>query len=400
MVGRIYLLNFEEWGDHMKRDATKSAMRTNWVRFYITLRSLTLVATMIGAVASSAFAQRFDDVVTDAVLTCGAPPMNPTGRLAAHCGAGVAGPSGGSTTALTNESSPVQERKFEKLMGPWNFYLVGDYEYFHKRITTFEPGYSNNIWRGGGGADYAISNNLVAGGALRYVHDDGDFRGGGHFSTASYGFLLHTNYVPAPGWFLDTNAGYLRRNYTIGRSVFFNIGAGDAFIGTARGKPDGNEVEVGANGGYNFNFQNVTIGPRVGLNYKYNEIDSYGEKGTTGLELIYNSQNEHSLTSVLGAQGTIALSTGIGVIAPQVLAEYVHEFMDPQRVIRFRFVDDLAAVHFRFQNDRPDRNYFNLGAGVVVQLARGITPFLNYRALVGYRDQSSHRVTAGLRMEF
>lgn len=358
-----------------------------------------IAAVLVGLSVSEVFAQRFDDVISG-VFASGCAGLNPTGNLAGRCGAGQSGPSGGLTTALTNESSPVQERKFEKLMGPWNIYLAADYEYFHKQVTTFEPGYKNHIWRGAVGADYAFSNNLVAGGALRYVHDDGNFRGGGNFEINSYGLLLHANYVPAPGWFVDTSAGYLRKNYNIARAVFFDSGAGSAFIGNARGKPDGNESQVAVNGGYNFNIQNVTIGPRIGLNYKYNGVDSFGEKGNTGLELVYNSQHEHSLTSILGAQGTIAISTGIGVIVPQVLAEYVHEFMDPQRVIGFRFAEDLNEVRFRFQNDHPDRNYFNLGAGVVLQLARGIAPFVNYRALVGYRDQSSHRVTAGLRVEF
>jgi hypothetical protein len=61
---------------------------------------------------------------------------------------------------------------------------------------------------------------------------------------------------------------------------------------------------------------------------------------------------------------------------------------------------DPDAGKFRFQNDPPDRNYFNLGAGIVAVLPHGFSPFLNYRALVGYKDQSSHIGTAGVRIEF
>jgi outer membrane autotransporter protein len=98
--------------------------------------------------------------------------------------------------------------------------------------------------------------------------------------------------------------------------------------------------------------------------------------------------------------GSIAISTGFGVLVPQTTLEYIHEFLDPQRKITFRFIDDLNRTPFRFENDRPDRDYFNLGAGIVLVLARGFSPFLNYRALVGYNDQRSHTVTAGLRVEF
>jgi outer membrane autotransporter protein len=350
-------------------------------------QGLLILILLVVALASPAHSQTFDQAVTNACAIVGT------------C-AGAPAASGGSTTALTNESTPVPERKFEKLMGPWNLYVAADYEYFHKQVTTFEPGYNNNIWRGAVGADYSLNNVMLLGGALRYMHDDGDFRGGGNFDTNSYGFLVHANYIPAPQFFLDTSAGYMRKNYDIARLASLLVGGIPTPVGTTKGDPDGNEATVGVNGGYDFNFQNVTMGPRLGLNYKYTNIDGYRERGTTNQELVYDDQNENSLTSSLGVYGSVAISTGFGVLIPQAAAEYVHEFMDNQRRIGFRLANDPAGNHFSFKNDPPDRNYFNLGAGVLLQLARGIAPFINYRALVGYSDQSSHRVTAGVRVEF
>lgn len=341
-----------------------------------------------GICTESARAQTFDQAVTNAC------------NLIGTC-AGAPAASGGSTTALSNDSSPVPpERKFEKLMGAWNLYVAGDYEYFRKQITTFEPGYTNHIGRGAVGADYSLSKELLVGGALRYARDNGDFRGGGKFNTDSYGFLLHGNYVPASKVFLDAHAGYLRKNYSIHRVPSLLIAGIPTPQGTAKGDPNGHEFTTGVNGGYDFNLQNITFGPRLGLAYKNTSIDGYRERGGTQQELVYDAQHEHSLTSLFGVQASMAVSTGFGVIVPQLLAEYVHEFLDDQRRIGFRLANDPAATHFRFQNDRPDRNYFNLGGGVVFQLARGIAPFLNYRALVGYRDQMSHRVSAGVRLEF
>jgi hypothetical protein len=48
----------------------------------------------------------------------------------------------------------------------------------------------------------------------------------------------------------------------------------------------------------------------------------------------------------------------------------------------------------------PIQRSFNLGAGIVLVAPRGFSPFLNYRALVGYNEQKSHTVSAGLRIEF
>ncbi len=363
-------------------------VRRRWPRL---IQPGTLVGLTFLLYASTAWAQTFDQAVTAA---CAAS----AGSLNVCAGAPAA--SGGSTTALTNESSPVQERRVEKQMGPWNIFFAGDYETFHKKVTTFEPGYNNNIWRGAVGADYSVNNVMLLGGAVRYVHDDGDFRGGGSFDTDSYGFLLHANYVPAPKFFLDTSFGYMRKNYSIKRQASLLITGVPTPVGRTKGDTDGNEFTVAVNGGYDFAIQNVTLGPRLGLNYKRTNIDGYRERGSTGQELVYDSQHENSLTSVLGLHGSIAISTGIGVLVPQVLAEYLHEFQDSQRRMKFSLAGDPIVGKFSFENDRPDRNYFNLGGGVVLQLARGIAPFVNYRALVGYRDQSSHRVTAGVRVEF
>lgn len=367
-----------------------SPTQLSWPKSSVRLSAIALAIFLTTPLASHTQAQTFDQAVEAACLVVGA-----------NC-QGTPGSSGGSTTALTNESSPVPERKIEKLIGPWNLYFAGDYERFHKSVTRFEPGYNNNIWYAAVGADYALSNALLLGGAVRYVHDDGDFRGGGNFDTDSYGFLLHANYVPGPGWFLDTHAGYMRKNYTIKRVA--SVDQGTIVSDTLTGKPDGNEYRVGVNGGYDFSFQNITVGPRLGLNYKRTDIDGYRERGRpvtiTGLELDYDRQHENSLTSVIGMHGSIAISTAIGVLVPQAVGEYVHEFQDPQRRIKFRLAGDPSIGKFAFKNDPPDRNYFNLGAGVALQLARGIAPFINYRALVGYHEQSSHRVTAGLRIEF
>jgi len=60
----------------------------------------------------------------------------------------------------------------------------------------------------------------------------------------------------------------------------------------------------------------------------------------------------------------------------------------------------LSVGQLRFNNDPPDRDYFHAGAGLVLVLPGGFSPFLNYRALLGYNDQSGHAVTVGLRFPF
>ena len=129
-------------------------------------------------------------------------------------------------------------------------------------------------------------------------------------------------------------------------------------------------------------------------------MDNFRESGSTGLELAYNNQNVQSLTLTPGIYGSWAISTGWGVVIPQMTVEYVHEFLDDQRSVQFSLVQDPQNRRFLFQTDPPDRDYVNLGLGVAMVLPSGLQPFLNFRQLLAYQDRSSYTVTLGLRIPF
>jgi uncharacterized protein YhjY with autotransporter beta-barrel domain len=341
----------------------------------------------------------------------------------------VQGTSGGSVTAGTREGVSDEERRVlqrlkekrdteTKLRG-LSLFVSGEFEAFDKRITKFEPGYSSDRWGGTVGADYAFTDWMVAGIAFSYAHVDGAFKHSrGSFDTDSYGPLVYAGFVPARNFFIDVVAGYTRKDFEIERDVDFAGSTGNGFVerhGSAIGETTGNEYTAGVNVGYDFIFGSLTVGPRVGVNFKHITIDRFDERGrrgqaclngtcfpvsTTGLELAYDRQEEASLTTVAGIFASFAISTGFGVLIPQATFEYLHEFEDDQRAITFHFVDDLQRHKIRFHNDPPDRDYFHAGAGLVLVLPGGFSPFVNYRSLLGYKDHSSHIVTAGLRFSF
>jgi outer membrane autotransporter protein len=88
-------------------------------------------------------------------------------------------------------------------------------------------------------------------------------------------------------------------------------------------------------------------------------------------------------------------------VIPQIDAEWIHEFQDDQRHHGVRFAQDLRtnAGTFAFQNEQPDRDFFNVNGGVSIALAHGIQTFVQYRTLVGHSDFQSHGVAAGVRVE-
>ena len=70
------------------------------------------------------------------------------------------------------------------------------------------------------------------------------------------------------------------------------------------------------------------------------------------------------LTTVLGGRASYAISTGLGVLLPQVRIEWEHEFKNDSRLLTARFVNDPLLQPIPFTTDNPDRNYANLGVSL------------------------------------
>lgn len=330
-------------------------------------------------------------------------------------GGGAASTAGGTAGGETRAGGEEQRQIFRRLRqrqgaasadpgGAHGLSLFGsvDYQKFDKDTTRFETGFERDTVGGTIGVDYLFRNGLVLGTAVSYAHEFGDYRGiGGGFDHDAYGILAYGSVVPFAGLFIDAVAGYTRRDYSFDRRIGIVIPATALTVaGPTSGETDGNEFRVGVNTGYDFLLGRFTVGPRAGVRYRETTIDGFRESGQTGLELSYDDRNIQSLITTVGVYGSVALSTGFGVIVPQATVEYVHEFLDDQRSVGFSLVQDPTGTRFLFQTDRPDRDYFNLGVGVAMVLPNGLQPFVNFRELIGYNDRSSHTVNLGLRVPF
>jgi outer membrane autotransporter protein len=351
---------------------------------------------------------------------------NTTGNLAANLCRGIPnsspGSGGGGTPTLDSQlgQSQEQRRQADRLAERRNgqggaadqpgtgfgLFVNGDYQFLNKDNTRFETGFEQHTAGTTVGADYSFRGRAVVGAALSYAHEFGDFSGvGGGFDNDAYGITLYGTIVPLKNLFVDGFVGYSRKEYSIDRRLNFVLptnGNPDLFvaIGRIEGKTHSDEFNIGSTIGYDFVINNLTVGPRVGVNYVDRRIAGYEETGTTGLELIYDNQNISSLTTAVGLFASMAISTRWGVLVPQATAEYVHEFLNDQRSVGFQVVDTLSRPRFLFQTDTPDRNFFNLGVGVVLVLPGGMSTFVNVRELVGYSTRRATNVTAGLRLAF
>lgn len=287
-----------------------------------------------------------------------------------------------------------------KLASNINLFLNADYRELDRRQTLFEQGYRSNQKGFTLGLDIMPTDWLLAGLAFNYSHWRGDQLAGGGFETDSYGPTVYASLFPWQGFFADVSFQYLgkqgsnhnQRNYT--RED--NAGFGGAITGT----PGADQYEGNLAAGYDYAVGGLTIGPRASVRYRRADMDSYVEQGNSGLELRFMRDSLTSIQSSVGAQASYAIGTAWGVLVPQLNADWTHEYDNGQRSIFVQFAQDNRPVPttFSFQTDRPDRDFFHLGTGLVAVLPNGWQAFANFETLLGHAYFDNYVGTVGFRL--
>jgi uncharacterized protein YhjY with autotransporter beta-barrel domain len=284
-------------------------------------------------------------------------------------------------------------------------FASGLVEALNRDVTTFQDGYKSMILGITAGADYRFNRQTVGGLAINYANTHGDFKNGGDFNNNTIGATLFGSYLPTDRTFVQVTGGYWRNNYLVSRAAQAFIqgttGPSRSLAGTPSSNSNGDVFRATLLTGYDHPIGRFTIGPRAGLNYTNTHIGDFSETSGGGLGLRFGDQWVNSFQSVLGLQAQAAFSTGFGVVVPQANADYIHEFANSQRHINVAFVEDNRAnpVGFRFQNDIPVRNFFNVGTGLIMVLPNGWQPFVNFRAMVGNTQFNDYAGTFGMRVE-
>jgi outer membrane lipase/esterase len=253
---------------------------------------------------------------------------------------------------------------------------------------------------GGGvtvGADYRFGDNVVAGLAFGWIRRDSDFDNGSDFQSDSYSPSVYASWF-GDDFFVDGIFTYTRTTHDLDRRIRYNV-AGTPVIRTASSDPNANEYAASVGGGYDFTFDELTVGPRLQVNYLHWDLDAFTESGAGGLNLKNRSQDTDSLTSVFGAEASYAYSAEFGVIVPQIRIGWVHEFQnDSRRINGFFAVENAAPMNVFTAN--PDRDYTALGFSLSGTFAHGWSAFFDYETLLDLSDVSLNRFTVGARLEF
>ncbi|MCQ8127151.1 autotransporter outer membrane beta-barrel domain-containing protein [Methylomonas rivi] len=273
--------------------------------------------------------------------------------------------------------------------------------------NPFEDGYNATIPAVTLGGGYSILNNLDVGLAFNYANTNGTYHSGGGFDSNAYTPLLYVNYLPFDNAFVNLALSYTRRNQTIDR---FAVAGTDGFTGNTTvisrltsGNFNANQYSLNFLSGYDFAINNITFGPRVGVDVRQWEIDSYRESSNTGLELRYNAQHQTSLQTNLGLFASSAHSFSFGVLVPQINVAWVHEHANDSRTINAHFIqatDSTTGPGFVFQTENPARDWALIDIGASLLMEKGIQAFANFTTVQGNSNFESYGGNVGVRMEW
>jgi len=322
-----------------------------------------------------------------------------------------------STTTTTTTTSPSP---FAGL----GLFANGIFSFGDRDPTSNEDGFDFHTYGVIAGVDYRFSPNWVGGMAFTYLSSNSNLdnpsslvgpfstsANAGSADTRSYGFSLYGTYYVLEQLYVDGIVSFGWNNYSLDRVIGYNLGVNPNGKSTApvnqiaHADPDGHQFSFSVGAGYEFRQGAWTFGPLARLQYLKLNIDGYRETINNpnpgfGWALAVDSQDVESLTTALGGRASYAISTGVGVLLPQVRIEWEHEFKNDSRLLTAQFVNDPLLQPIPFTTDSPDRNYANLGVSLSATFRHGIAAFIDYQTVLGLANVSWNVFTLGVRGEF
>jgi len=271
------------------------------------------------------------------------------------------------------------------------------------REDAFDFGNSNLTF----GTDYRLTDKAVFGAAIGYTEYEADFNSSksvvdGNIKSSGVTGSIYGLYNMEP-FSLDGIFSLGGNSFDIVRHI--------KYPSNNPGVPPTNEVAYGSTDSFQYAFsfggsyeghrKALTYSGLAHLNYLHADISGYTETNANAFNLQLQDQGVTSVTTSIGGQVSYALSERFGVLVPEGMLQWYHEFSDGSRNVQARYVaDPLASNFLSAPTDSPTRDYFSLGIGVSAVFQRGLMAFLHYETLLGMNSITDNLFTGGVRLEF
>jgi outer membrane lipase/esterase len=260
------------------------------------------------------------------------------------------------------------------------------------------------------GADYRLTDSLVLGAAVGYSRFNAEFDDsidspdGQELDSDAVQFSLFGSFYPIDRLFVDAVASVGWHFYDSERQILApsdDPGDPELVRSNAKGDFDAIHYGVAANVGYTIQLLGANVTPIARLEYLRAEIDGFTEDSPAAIELEFDDSDAESLPVNLGIEADYPISTPFGVIAPNIRAEYVHDFLTDDDGVLVRYAADTTQLsEFEVSTEDEDEDYGILGAGIAATLPAGWAAFVDYHTFVGLTNFTIHAVNVGFRKEF
>lgn len=299
----------------------------------------------------------------------------------------------------------------------WGWFANFEYGFGDRDGTANENQFDYDAWKIFAGADYALSNGWVVGGAFSYHDSKIDFDDEGTSVPGVAGGKLDADGWDVSGFFQYQGDGPLYVNgilswgqldYDIKRNVFFeSSGPGASPDRVMTSSTDGDQFEGEFNVGVVLGNGPMTFDLFAGVNVLNVKIDGFEEDDSAaggGLNLAFAKQDIDSLQSILGVVMRRSFNTGSGVVTPYLGLQWRHEFDNDAGDLDVQYseaIDPNASdIDFRMPTDDPDEDYGKIALGISGQMQNSIFMFFQWETVVGLKDTSANLLTFGVRGVF
>jgi outer membrane autotransporter protein len=314
-------------------------------------------------------------------------------------------------TSYRKDPKESTDAEVGKDFSRWGFFATGMIDRGGASADGISPGFDFRSASITAGVDYRFNDAFVGGLALGYANNNSDLDlNAGKVDVDSYSLNAYFTWYHNNDFYVEGSVVADWLNYDLNRNIAYQIASltgGTTNVNqTASASPDGKQYSLSLAIGHDFNRGAWTFSPYVRGIYTHVSLDGFSETLSdpngpgAGLGTQVDSRSFASELGVLGARFTRTISMDWGVLVPNALIEWNHEFKnDPQTVVT-RFLADPTQTPIFVTDPSVDQNYFNLGIGLNAILPQGRSGFLYYEHVTGLSGIHENRLSVGVRIEF
>ncbi|MEQ8517155.1 MAG: autotransporter outer membrane beta-barrel domain-containing protein, partial [Chromatocurvus sp.] len=267
--------------------------------------------------------------------------------------------------------------------GNLGVFLQGDIDFAKRDESTARSGYKFDIWAFTAGADYRLRDNLYVGGAVSVGEAKIDYaNNGGETDIDNWAATVYGGWQITDSWYSDLMVSYGETDYSTVRRVNYTDANG-AYQAENLSTTSGDQLYIGVNTGYEFRRGGWRFGPTASLFYIDGTIDGYSERAGPDSDAAWlfdvEEQDYESLRLSLGFQADYAISTGFGVLVPNLRILHVTEAKEGSEDVGLRLSNnpfgetDLLTERMFIEGQEVDDQFFDLGVGVSGQFIMGFS---------------------------